>query len=187
MPGDFDETEFGSRRSVPAKAAKASKPARLSKPAKSAKSSRSQKLSKTSKMSKSPELLSSPIDNMFEAPLSTRKRKDSGSEASGRRKSKKGGKRRKASKPSRLGRSRVQEKSPPSGSLSQENSGVLVPLDQWTRVLNQLGNLHEAGQQLAEARERAAKAETEAVFLRERLKELRAELEVHKRIPKDRG
>jgi hypothetical protein len=74
-------------------------------------------------------------------------------------------------------------------SQSQEkaSSGVLVPLDQWTRVLNQLGNLHEAGQQIADARERAAKAETEAAFLRERLKELRAELEVHKRVPKDRG
>ena len=40
-------------------------------------------------------------------------------------------------------------------------------------MLNQLGNLHEAGQQLAEARERAAKAETEALFLRERLAEMR--------------
>jgi hypothetical protein len=50
---------------------------------------------------------------------------------------------------------------------------MLVPLDAWNRMLNQLGNLHEAGQQLAEARERAAKAETEAVFLRERLRELR--------------
>jgi hypothetical protein len=53
---------------------------------------------------------------------------------------------------------------------------VLVPVDQWSRILNQLGNLHEAGQQLADARERAAKAETEAIFLRERLGELRSEL-----------
>jgi uncharacterized membrane protein len=43
-------------------------------------------------------------------------------------------------------------------------------------MLNQLGNLHEAGQQLAEARERAAKAETESRFLKERLAELRDEL-----------
>jgi hypothetical protein len=50
---------------------------------------------------------------------------------------------------------------------------VLVPLDAWNRMIAQLGNLHEAGQQLAEARERAAKAETEATFLRERLTELR--------------
>lgn len=54
---------------------------------------------------------------------------------------------------------------------------MLVPLDAWNRMLNQLGNLHEAGQQLAEARERAARAETEAQFLRERLKEMRAERE----------
>lgn len=53
---------------------------------------------------------------------------------------------------------------------------MLVPLDAWNKMLNQLGNLHEAGQQLAEARERAAKAETEATFLRERLAEMRAEL-----------
>lgn len=59
---------------------------------------------------------------------------------------------------------------PPEGSM-------LVPLDAWNRMLNQLGNLHEAGQQLAEARERAAKAETEARFLKERLADLRAELE----------
>ena len=50
---------------------------------------------------------------------------------------------------------------------------MLVPLDAWNKMLNQLGNLHEAGQQLAEARERAAKAETEVLFLRERLADLR--------------
>ena len=50
---------------------------------------------------------------------------------------------------------------------------MLVPLDAWNKMLNQLGNLHEAGQQLAEARERAAKAETEVQFLRERLADLR--------------
>jgi cell division septation protein DedD len=44
-------------------------------------------------------------------------------------------------------------------------------------MINQLGNLHEAGQQLAEARERAARAETEAVFLRERLVEMRQQQE----------
>lgn len=54
---------------------------------------------------------------------------------------------------------------------------MLVPLDAWNKMLNQLGNLHEAGQQLAEARERAAKAETEAHFLKERLRELRERLE----------
>lgn len=50
---------------------------------------------------------------------------------------------------------------------------MIVPIEAWERMLLQLGNLHEAGQQLAEARERAAKAETEARFLREQLAELR--------------
>ncbi len=53
---------------------------------------------------------------------------------------------------------------------------MLVPLDAWNKMLMQLGNLHEAGQQLAEARERAAKSETETVFLRERVSEMRGEL-----------
>lgn len=56
--------------------------------------------------------------------------------------------------------------SPPPGTM-------LVPIDAWDKMLLQLGNLHQAGQQLAEARERAARAETEAGFLRERLAELR--------------
>ena len=47
--------------------------------------------------------------------------------------------------------------------------------------MDQLGNIHEAGLLLAEARERAAKAETEAEFLRERLGELRAERDELKR------
>jgi uncharacterized membrane protein len=51
---------------------------------------------------------------------------------------------------------------------------LLVPRDAWDQMLAQLGNLHQAGRELAEARERAAKAETEAAFLRERLTELRA-------------
>lgn len=59
---------------------------------------------------------------------------------------------------------------------------MIVPVDAWNKMLNQLGNLHEAGQQLAEARERAAKAETEATFLRERLAELR-----HEPVPLDPG
>jgi hypothetical protein len=52
---------------------------------------------------------------------------------------------------------------------------MVVPIEAWDKMLLQLGNLHEAGQQLAEARERAGKAETEARFLRERLAELRAQ------------
>jgi len=51
---------------------------------------------------------------------------------------------------------------------------MLVPIDAWDKMLIQLGNLHQAGQQLAEARERAARAETEASFLRDRLAEIRS-------------
>jgi hypothetical protein len=63
---------------------------------------------------------------------------------------------------------------------------MLVPVDAWNKMLNQLGNLHEAGQQLAEARERAAKAETEALFLRERLREMREDAEVRYRMTDQR-
>jgi hypothetical protein len=63
---------------------------------------------------------------------------------------------------------------------------MLVPVDAWNKMLNQLGNLHEAGQQLAEARERAAKAETEALFLRERLREMREDTELRYRMTDNR-
>jgi hypothetical protein len=59
------------------------------------------------------------------------------------------------------------------GQVSPPPGTMLVPIDAWDKMLLQLGNLHQAGQQLAEARERAARAETEAAFLRERLAELR--------------
>jgi DNA-binding transcriptional MerR regulator len=59
------------------------------------------------------------------------------------------------------------------GQVSPPSGTMLVPIDAWDKMLIQLGNLHQAGQQLAEARERAARAETEAEFLRERLAELR--------------
>ena len=42
-----------------------------------------------------------------------------------------------------------QVSTPPPGTM-------LVPIDAWDKMLLQLGNLHQAGQQLAEARERAA-------------------------------
>ena len=56
----------------------------------------------------------------------------------------------------------------------QKTSGdnLIVPLEAWQNVLNQLGNIHEANQLMAESRERAAKAEAEAEFLREKLKKL---------------
>lgn len=59
---------------------------------------------------------------------------------------------------------------------SDENN-LIVPLKAWQTVLNQLGNLHEANQLMAEARERAAKAEAEAEFLREKLKNTREQLD----------
>jgi hypothetical protein len=77
--------------------------------------------------------------------------------------------------PSTVDLTRVTETTTASSPQVPEGT-MLVPLDAWNKILNQLGNLHEAGQQLAEARERAAKAETQAVFLKERLAELRAEL-----------
>ena len=58
---------------------------------------------------------------------------------------------------------------------TDDGTSMLVPRDAWDRLMEQLGNLHEAGTNLAEARERAAKAETEATFLRERLAEMREE------------
>jgi gamma-glutamyltranspeptidase len=58
---------------------------------------------------------------------------------------------------------------------------LIVPLDAWNTVLNQLGNLHEASQLMAEARERAAKAEVESEFLREKLKNTREELNTFKK------
>ncbi len=62
---------------------------------------------------------------------------------------------------------------PADEAASVPEGGMLVPIDTWTRVLDQLANLHQAGQELAEARERAARAETEAAFLREQLATLR--------------
>jgi hypothetical protein len=59
------------------------------------------------------------------------------------------------------------------GPTSAPPGTMLVPIAAWDRMLIQLGNLHQAGQELAQARERAARAETEAAFLRERLAELR--------------
>src|SRR6056300_1088698 len=61
-------------------------------------------------------------------------------------------------------------------SENSENN-LIVPLEAWQTVLNQLGNLHEANQLMAEERERAAKSEAEAEFLREKLKNTREQLE----------
>ena len=60
---------------------------------------------------------------------------------------------------------------------ASDKNNLIVPLEAWQTVLNQLGNLHEANQLMAEARERAAKAEAEAEFLREKLKNTREQLD----------
>lgn len=63
----------------------------------------------------------------------------------------------------------------------QEEENMLVPISAWKKVLDQLGNLHEADKLMAEARERAAKAEAESEFLREKLKNTREELNTFKK------
>jgi hypothetical protein len=55
------------------------------------------------------------------------------------------------------------------------DGSMLVPVEAWNRVLDQLGNIHEAGQALAEARERAARAEAVAEFQAERRRLAEAE------------
>ena len=60
-------------------------------------------------------------------------------------------------------------------SVGPEPGQMMVPIDAWTRILEQVGHVHEAGQQLADARERAARAETENDFLKEQLRDLKAQ------------
>ena len=64
---------------------------------------------------------------------------------------------------------------------TQEEENMLVPISAWKKVLDLLGNLHEADKLMAEARERAAKAEAESEFLREKLKNTREELNTFKK------
>jgi hypothetical protein len=59
--------------------------------------------------------------------------------------------------------------------LDDARGQMLVPIDAWTRILEQVGHVHEAGQQVAEARERAARAETENEFLKAQLRELKSQ------------
>ena len=51
--------------------------------------------------------------------------------------------------------------------MDSDEENMMVPISAWNKVLDQLGNLHEADKLMAEARERAAKAEAESEFLRE--------------------
>lgn len=70
---------------------------------------------------------------------------------------------------------------PPAASWSDD---VLpIPKDAWNKMIEQLGNLHEAGQRLAEEAAGRARAETEAAFLRERITDLLAQLEETRRPP----
>ena len=57
----------------------------------------------------------------------------------------------------------------------------MVPIDTWTRILEQVGNVHESGQQLADAKERAARAETENEFLKEQLRDLKSQKKTPRR------
>ena len=50
--------------------------------------------------------------------------------------------------------------------MDTDEENMMVPISAWKKVLDQLGNLHEADKLMAEARERAAKAEAESEFLR---------------------
>ena len=76
----------------------------------------------------------------------------------------------------------IQEETPTEEVVENTGEGnLLVPIQAWENVLKQLGNLHEANQLMAESRERAAKAEAEAEFLREKLKNTRDELETSKK------
>ena len=43
--------------------------------------------------------------------------------------------------------------------LDKDQDSLMIPISAWEAVLGQLGNIHEASQEMAEARERAAKAE----------------------------
>ena len=68
-----------------------------------------------------------------------------------------------------------------SSNIESDEENMMVPISAWKKVLDQLGNLHEADKLMAEARERAAKAEAESEFLREKLKNTRDELNVFKK------
>ena len=65
--------------------------------------------------------------------------------------------------------------------MDSDEENMMVPISAWKKVLDQLGNLHEADKLMAEARERAAKAEAESEFLREKLKNTRDDLNVFKK------
>ena len=63
-------------------------------------------------------------------------------------------------------------------SSASDKDSLMIPISAWEAVLGQLGNIHEASQEMAEARERAAKAEAENDFLRERIINLKEDIEI---------
>lgn len=67
----------------------------------------------------------------------------------------------------------------PLRSQATHSESDVLPIEKrvWDRLLHQLGNLHEAGQQLAEARERAVRAEERYAFEVERQKVLEERIE----------
>ena len=60
----------------------------------------------------------------------------------------------------------------------ESGKDLIIPISAWESILNQLGNIHEASQDMAEARERAAKAEAENEFLREKIINLKEDIEI---------
>jgi len=60
----------------------------------------------------------------------------------------------------------------------ESGKDLIIPISAWEAILNQLGNIHEASQSMAEARERAAKAEAENEFLREKIINLKEDIEI---------
>jgi hypothetical protein len=70
------------------------------------------------------------------------------------------------------------EEPPPQGTgRSAEERTIEVPLAEWRRVLKQLDELVRLSKKLADARERAAKAETEVSLLRKQIIQLQAQRE----------
>ena len=63
-------------------------------------------------------------------------------------------------------------------SVLSSSENMMIPLTAWEAIVNQLGNIHEASQNMAEARERAAKAEAENNFLREKIVNLKEDIEI---------
>ena len=64
---------------------------------------------------------------------------------------------------------------------SRSDEVLPIPKDAWNKMIEQLGNLFEAGRALATEAAARAKAETEVQFLRERVSDLEEQLEQSRR------